>query len=138
MVKSSSLRLAMRLVLSLFYLVAGILHIAAPRGFVLITPAFVPWPETVVLITGVCEIAGALGLLTARFRRAAAIGLAAYAVLVFPANINHAVNAIAAGGLPTSWWYHAPRLALQPLLVWWPLFASGVVGWPFFRNSRNA
>ena len=83
-------------------------------------------------------IAGALGLLTARFRRAAAIGLAAYAVLVFPANINHAVNAIAAGGLPTSWWYHAPRLALQPLLVWWPLFASGVVGWPFFRNSRNA
>lgn len=138
MVSNSKFRLPMRLVLSLFYFVAGILHLAAPQGFVAITPAFVPWPEAVILFTGLCEIAGALGLLTAKFRRAAAIGLAAYAVCVFPANINHAVNAIAAGGIPTSWWYHAPRLALQPLLVWWPLFAGGVIGWPFFRNSRNA
>ena len=32
--------------------------------------------------------------------------------------------------LPDSWWYHAPRLALQPVLVWWALFAGGVADWP--------
>ena len=127
----------MRLILSLFYFVAGILHISAPQGFVLITPAFIPWPETVVLITGVCEIAGALGLLTCRLRRAAAIGLAAYAVCVFPANVNHALNGIAVGGIPTSWWYHAPRLMLQPLLIWWALFAGTVIDWPLTRRSRK-
>jgi uncharacterized membrane protein len=135
MFKSSNLRLAMRLILSLFYFLAGILHIAAPQGFVLITPAFVPWPETVVLITGICEIAGALALLTRRLKRAAAIGLAAYAICVFPANLNHALNAIAVGGIPTSWWYHAPRLMLQPLLIWWPLFAGCVIDWPLTRLS---
>jgi uncharacterized membrane protein len=126
-------RILMRLIMAAFYLVAGILHIAAPSGFIAIVPSFVPFPETIVLLTGLCEIAGAIGLMLPRFRRAAGIGLAAYAVCVFPANINHAMNAIPVAVLPTSWWYHGPRLALQPALVWWALYCSGVTDWPFRR-----
>ena len=73
-------RAMMRLLMSAFYLVAGVLHLLAPAGFVLIVPNFVPWPETAVLTTGVLEIAGAAGLLTKRFRHAAGIGLAVYAI----------------------------------------------------------
>ncbi len=127
----------MRLVMSAFYLAAGILHIAAPQGFLLIVPGFVPWPEATVQFTGVCEIAGAIGLMTRRFRRAAAIGLAAYAIFVFPANINHALYMIPVGGLPVSWWYHGPRLALQPVLVWWALFCGGVTDWPWRRSHPH-
>ena len=114
-----------------FYFAAGLFHIAAPQGFLPIVPEWVPYPLGVVLATGVCEIAGALALLTPQWRRAAGIMLALYAVCVFPANIKHAFESVVIPSLPTSWWYHAPRLAMQPVLVWWALFCSEVVTWPW-------
>ena len=124
-----------RLVLALAYLVAGVAHIIAPDGFVKITPDWVPRPEFVVLVTGVCEIAGAIALMfVPSLRRAAGIALALYAVCVVPANINHAVNSIALGGTTLSWWYHGPRLALQPVIIWWALWAGQVTDWPFRRQ----
>ena len=128
-------RLAMRWVLAAFYLIAGAFHWTAPDGFLPIVPAWVPFPREVVLLTGLCEIAGAGALLTARWRRLAGIMLALYAVCVFPANIKHAIEGVSVGGLPTSWWYHAPRLALQPVIVWWALFASEAIDWPFGRQG---
>ena len=116
--------------MSAFYLVAGLLHLVVPDGFVLIVPKFVPWPEITIFLTGIVEIAGATGLLFKRFRYAAGIGLAAYAICVFPANINHALSGIQVGGLPTSWWYHGPRFLLQPVLVWWALYCAEVTDWP--------
>ena len=125
-----NLRFWMRAVIALFYFAAGILHLASPAGFMKIVPNFVPWPATVIWLTGICEIAGAIGLFIPNLRRAAGIGLALYAICVFPANINHAINQIDVGALPNSWWYHGPRFLLQPVLVWWALFCSGVLNWP--------
>lgn len=130
----SFIRPVMRLLMSTFYLVAGILHLVAPAGFVSVVPSFVPGPELTVAVTGVCEIAGAVGLLTERLRRTAGIGLAAYAICVFPANIYHALYGISVDGLPSSWWYHGPRLALQPVLVWWALYCAEVTDWPNRRE----
>lgn len=127
----------MRAAMAVFYFMAGVLHLAVPNDFALIVPRFVPWPEEIVFITGLCEIAGAIGLLVPALRRAAGIGLAAYAVCVFPANINHAVNMIDAGGLPVSWWYHGPRLMFQPVLVWWALYCSEVINWPIGSDVDN-
>ncbi len=115
---------------------AGVAHVTSPQGFLTITPKWVPLPEWVILVTGLCEIAGAFGLILPRYRRAAAIGLAAYAVCVFPANINHALNDIALGGRHMSWWYHGPRLLFQPVFVWWALWAGGVIDWPFGKARR--
>ena len=129
------MRSAARLVLALAYLTAGIAHIAAPEGFVRITPAWVPAPELVVLATGLCEIAGAIALLfVPTLHRAAGWAFAAYAVCVFPANINHALNGIAIGGIALGWGYHGPRLASQPVLVWWALWAVCIIDWPFRRR----
>jgi hypothetical protein len=69
--------------------------------------------------------------LTAATRRWAGIGLAAYAVCVFPANLYHAFWNVQVPPLPSSWWYHGPRLLLQPVLVWWALWAGEVIDWPF-------
>lgn len=90
------------------------------------------------MATGVCELAGAAALLTRRFRAFAGVMLALYAVCVFPANLKHAFYNVDVPGLPSSWLYHAPRLALQPVLVWWALFAARVVDWPFARAIRKA
>jgi uncharacterized membrane protein len=121
-------------VLSVVYLAAGIFHLATPGTFLLITPDWVPYPRDVILGTGLCELAGAAGLQIPRLRRAAGIGLALYAVCVYPANIKHAIDGLPPGNVQLGWWYHAPRLALQPVLVWWALFAGGVVSWPFRRR----
>ena len=123
-------RTILRWALAAVYLAAGIGHLWVPAKFLAIVPAWVPAPGSVIFLTGLCEIAGAVALTTQRWRAVAAIMLAAYAVCVFPANIKHAVEGIAVPPLPDSWWYHAPRLAFQPVLVWWPLFCAGMIDWP--------
>ncbi|MEY2926680.1 MAG: hypothetical protein RL367_1157 [Pseudomonadota bacterium] len=128
-----------RVLLAIIYLIAGIAHIRSPVGFLQITPDWVPAPEWVVWATGLCEIAGAIAIaFVPRLYRVAGIALAAYAVCVFPANINHAINNIALGGSPQSWWYHAPRLAFQPVFVWWALWAGRVTDWPFRRQTPSS
>ena len=115
-----------RWLLVAFYAVAGIAHLIVTDAMVRITPAWVPFPSAVVVATGLCELAGAAGLLTTRWRRAAGWSLALYAVCVFPANIRHAFLDLGSHtGL--GWSYHGPRLLLQPLIVWWALWASGAV-----------
>ena len=128
-----------RWLLALIYLVAGIAHIRSPGGFLAITPDWVPFPEQVILFTGMAEIAGAIGLLIPPklfpgLRYAAGIGLALYAFCVYPANINHAINNIAINGGTASWLYHGPRLAFQPVFIWWALIAGDVIDWPFGRK----
>ena len=128
-------RTGFRWLLAAFSFLAGIAHLRSPVGFLTITPDWVPLPEAVVAFTGVAEIAGAIGLLVPRIRRAAAIGLAAYAVCVYPANINHAINNLAIGGETMSWLYHGPRLAFQPVFVWLALWVGQVIDWPFRQKA---
>jgi uncharacterized membrane protein len=134
---SEPIRRILRFLLAAIYLVAGIAHLWVPGKFLTITPDWVPAPHAVILGTGLCEIVGALALLTPRWRRLAGIMLALYAVCVFPANIKHALDATAVWPPPPSWWYHAPRLAFQPVFVWWALFCAGVIDSPA-RKSATA
>ncbi len=130
-------RAALRWLLSAFYLIAGIAHLLRPSGFIAITPAWVPYPADIIVLTGLAEIAGAVGLHIPRLRRAAGIGLALYALCVWPANLNHAINDIPLGGVHLGWWYHGPRLLLQPVIIWWALWASGAIEWPFDRKAAH-
>ena len=124
-------RSVMRWIMAAFYCLAGVVHLNAPDAFLPIVPTWAPMPREIVLFTGICEIAGAIALLTNSLRRLAGVMLALYAICVFPANIKHAVDGIHLPGIPSSWWYHIPRLAMQPVIVWWALFCGGVVDWPF-------
>jgi uncharacterized membrane protein len=130
-------RLVMRWAMAMFYLAAGIVHLRSPEAFLPIMPSFLPFPREIILVTGVAELCGAVGLMISRLRQAAGIGLALYALCVFPANIKHALEGIVIPSLPTSWWYHGPRLALQPVLIWWALFCSGVTDWPVRRGDKR-
>ncbi len=123
------IRAALRLILAAFYTYAGYMHVVRPEPFLSITPAMVPYPEAVVYWTGIAEILGAIAPLQPfeiRLRQAAGIGLALYALCVWPANINHFAMdmARADGGLGLA--YHVPRMFAQPLLILWALWASEV------------
>lgn len=128
------MRAAMRWILALIYAIAGIIHLAAPTVFLPVMPDWVPAPLQVILFTGVCELAGAAGLLIPQTRRLAGLMLGLYAVCVFPVNIKHALSGPSVLGLAHPWLYHGPRLLLQPVLVWWALYAGGATDWPFRRG----
>lgn len=128
-------RLLLRALLAAAYLLAGVLHILNPAPFLGITPAWVPYPAQIILFTGLCEVAGAIGLFVPRLRWWAGVMLAAYAVCVYPANVKHAVDYIEYGTGGLTLWYHIPRLAFQPVIVWWALFAGTVIDWPFKPRS---
>ena len=136
------IRRLVRWVLAALYAVAAVAHLVAPAPFVGIVPGWVPWPGAVVALTGVAEGLGAMALAqpwSARLRRAGAVGLALYALCVWPANVNHLLIDLArtdGGGLPLA--YHLPRLIAQPLLIWAALWAGEVLDWPFRRRARPA
>lgn len=130
------LRAVLRWLLAVIYIAFGIVHLRSAPGFLAIMPAWVPYPLEVVLFTGVCEILGGFGLLIPRLRLISGVMLALYAVGVYPANLHHAFGDVTVGGLPSSWWYHGPRLAFQPVFVWWALFAGGVISWPFKQEPK--
>ncbi|QZD90452.1 DoxX family protein [Qipengyuania aurantiaca] len=132
------IRAALRILLALFYAYAGYAHIARPEPFLSIMPEALPAPEAIVFWTGIAELLGATALLqqfSKELRKAGAIGLALYAVCVFPANINHFVMdmARADGGFGLA--YHVPRMIAQPVLVWLALWVGGVTDWPRRRRT---
>jgi uncharacterized membrane protein len=130
-------RTGLRWALAAAYGPFGVLHVRQPDAFLPIMPPGIPAPRTVVVLTGLCEIAGAVGLLVSRTRRAAGIGLALYAVCVYPANVYHFVAHRHVPPLPDSAWYHVPRLLFQPVFVWWALYAGGLTDWPFRRRRPS-
>lgn len=124
-------RLALRLLLAAAYAFAGYAHLVRPEPFLTITPSWVPFPEAVVFWTGIAEALGAIGLaqpFSRPLRQAAGIGLALYALCVWPANINHFAMdmALKDGGLGLI--YHVPRMIAQPLLIWLALWTGEVIG----------
>ena len=130
---ASTRRVALALLIA-FFGIAGFAHLIVTDAMVRITPYWVPWPHAVVIATGLCEIAGAIGLILPGWRVRAGWAFAAYAVCVYPANVTHALHDLGTGhGLPLS--YHVPRLLLQPVIVWWALWASSAVDWPFGRGA---
>ena len=119
------IRAVLRWVLAVFYFAAGVIHILRPAPFLTIMPPGVPFPEAVVLWTGVAEILGAIGLVqpfSPKLRQAAGWGLALYALCVWPANIHHFALDLAKadGGLGLG--YHVPRMFAQPVIIWLALW----------------
>ncbi|WP_299815591.1 hypothetical protein [Tardiphaga sp.] len=129
-------RAIMRWLLATFYVAAGIAHLLVPEKLLLIMPGWVPYPTQVIMLTGLFELVAATALVTKPLRWWAGIALALYALCVWPANFKHALDGIDMPLIGHSWWYHVPRLAFQPVLIWWALYGAGVIDWPW-RNDRR-
>ena len=107
-----------------FYVVAGSLHFIRPEFYLKIMPPYVPWHLAMVYLSGALEMLGGLGLLVPQTRRAAAWGLVALLIAVFPANIYMATNPIEAGAASVAPVLRWGRLPLQLPLVWWLVWCT--------------
>lgn len=84
------------------------------------TPSWVPKPRAMVFFTGLCEIAGALGLAIPDLQRAAAVALILFFIAVLPANIHAAQAQVTLRGRPaTTLWLRIPMQILFIGLAWW-------------------
>jgi len=114
-------------VAAFFYVGAGAMHFLRPAPYLKIMPACVPWHLAMVYISGAAEVAGGVGLLIPALRRAAAWGLVALLIAVFPANVNMALHEIQVTQTPISTALLWARLPLQGLLIWWLLWCTNSV-----------
>jgi uncharacterized membrane protein len=115
------LKLALRVLLALLMVFAGVYHFRKPDTFASIVPKVLPWPVALVYISGVFEILGGIGLLVPFSSRWAAWGLVALFIAVFPANINMAIHNIPINGeaYPIGSWVRLPLQGLLILWAWW-------------------
>ena len=113
-----------RYIIAVLFIITGLLHFIRPQVFVNIMPDVVPYHLAMVYISGIAELAGAIGILIPQFRVPAAWGLIALLIAVFPANINMAVEGVQKTGF-TSWYSLLTmlRLPLQFVLIYWIYWA---------------
>jgi uncharacterized membrane protein len=117
-------RLALAFVF-LWFFVGGIAHFAATDIEARIVPPWIPWPHMTVLVSGVFELLGAVGILWPATRRSAGIGLFLLTIAVTPANV-YMLQRPDLFNVPL--WVLVLRLPLQAallaLITWstfWPL-----------------
>ena len=90
------------------------------RDLIRMTPPWVPWPSAMVYFTGICEIAGAVGLLVPALSRAAGLCLIIFFLAILPANIHAAKAGITLRGKPaTALMLRIPMQFLFIAWAWW-------------------
>jgi uncharacterized membrane protein len=90
------------------------------EDLVRMTPSWVPWPRAMVFFTGLCEIAGAIGVVVPALQRAAGIALIIFFIAIFPANVHAARAGVTLRGRPpTPLWLRVPMQILFIALAWW-------------------
>jgi uncharacterized membrane protein len=102
----------------LWFAIGGVAHFTLTELEMRIVPAWIPWPRAAVLVSGVFELLGAVGILIPMTRRAAGIGLFLLTIAVTPANVYMLQHAEL---------FHIPRWALIARLPFQALLLALII-----------
>jgi len=69
------------------FFIGGVAHFAATNLEMRIVPPYIPFPRVAVLVSGVFELLGAIGILLRPTRRIAGLGLFLLTLAITPANV---------------------------------------------------
>jgi len=122
------------IVLVAFFTGVGIQHFVDPSSFLqIMPPPLEPWGLELVYISGFFEILGGAGLAWRRTRKAAAWGLLALLVAVYPANIHMLLNEVYIDGMAQEKWLLWARMPMQFIMALGVAWTGGI--WP--RSHDN-
>src|SRR4029453_1372842 len=107
-----------RMALATMFLFTAASHFTPmKKDLIAMVPPALPRPDLLVFLTGIAELAGAVGLLMPMTRFWAACGLIVLMVAMLPANISAARRGVLVGGRPaTPLWLRVP---MQVLFIAW-------------------
>ena len=107
--------------LAIMFLLTATMHFTKTKeDLIRMVPKVFPRPRLIIALTGICEIAGAIGLVIPATRPYAGIALALLLVAMFPANIKAALQHVILRGKPaTALWLRVPmQLVFIGLALW--------------------
>ncbi len=120
----------LRIVAALPLAISCIGHFARPAMYAAIVPPIFPHAVFIIVVTGIMELAGAIGLVLPKTTRRAAVCITLLMIAVFPANIYAANQMIHGLHMPS-----APiRLAMQVIYIVLVL----LTGWGIPRPTRTS
>ena len=102
-----------------FYILNGLNHFFNADAYIAIMPAYLPWHSQLVALSGVAEIAVGAGVLIRATRVAAAWGIIALLIVIFPANLYVAMNGLPYVGDEPNVVLNWVRLPFQLVLIAW-------------------
>ena len=129
-------KLASLILMSFFYVSAGIRHFTAPDFYLRMMPPYIPFHEAMVVISGVAEIVLGAALLVPQMRVYAAWGVITLLIAVFPANIHAAWANVQIAAFPL--WANWARLPLQAVLIAWAWWHTREASEPARADSQIA
>ena len=107
-----------RVSLAAFFVASGVNHFVMPRPYEqIVPPSRRAEAKRLVVISGVAEIAGGLGVLLRPTRRLSGVSLIALLAAIFPANLYMAREPDRFPRIPR--WALYARLPLQPAMMLW-------------------
>ena len=113
--------LVVRLVAAAPLVLSGVAHVVHPELFVTILPPPLPQQNWLIVVTGLPELLGAIGLFVPGTRRLASLCLAVFMVAIFPANIYAAgrvVHGLAMPAVPVRTTMQAAYIVLLLVAGW--------------------
>ena len=108
-------------VVFVWFFAGGIMHFAATELEASVVPPYIPWPVAAVLVSGVFELLGAVGILLPATRKAAGIGLFLLTLAVTPVHV-YMLQQPELFGVPV--WALWLRLPIQVALLWLILWST--------------
>jgi uncharacterized membrane protein len=132
------LRIFVRLLLAALFIFAGTFHLRNPDFFLPVMPPWIPYPLQCILISGVFELLGGVGLLIpmGKIQFLTGWGLTLLLIAIFPANIYMAAAHVKIHGFPAHEWMAWARLPLQLVLIVGVLWITRV--WHGNRNYQKS
>lgn len=119
--------LCARIAMSVMLLFTAVAHFKFDQGMSMMIPDFIPYRLKIVHLTGIIEIAAAIGLMVPNIKLITSWLLIAFFILILPANIYAAIHKIDyqkathdGDGLNYLWF----RIPLQLLFIVWVYFSS--------------
>lgn len=104
-------------VMGVFYIAAGLNHLVTPQFYLAVMPPYIPWPDAVILWSGIAELLGGIGVLVPLTRPMAAWGIVLMLACFLPVHVNMCLHPEAFAHIPL--WAIWVRLPLQiPLMLW--------------------
>ncbi len=103
--------------MSILYIIAGVFHFLIPKIYKSIVPSYIPFPNTIVFLSGIIEVVLGIAILFNEIRIYALWGIIIMLILFFPVHLFMLTEKKFTKKIPK--WVLIIRIPIQFILIYW-------------------